>query len=222
MADETDLDRSGRTAIIADIGVICGREGDNVLRKTRAQECLHTGKPAGLLFDPHAERDLPLGEQRGQPATRIAPVQQQQIARREAVKLLKEHLPFAFTWAVKGRRQHEIGARLMAGSEPQADGRGIGSEQSQSVPSPDVTAGVGLADEPVVEGRDRGSCQFDAGLGEGLLGDLPRQLSLVLQVRKELVQLGLNNLAQWRPRMPDPHCRLCSNSVLPSPKLMTC
>ena len=153
------------------------------------------------------------------------------------MKLLKDHLPFAFTGAVKGRRQHEIGARqaqaeenlvrapgarLMAGSEPQAEGRGIGSEQSQSVPSPDVTAGVGLADEPVVEGRDRGSCQFDAGLGEGLLGDLPRQLSLVLQVRKELVQLGLNNLAQWRPRMPDPHCRLCSNSVLPSPKLMTC
>jgi hypothetical protein len=31
---------------------------------------LDTGKPSALLFDPHAERDLPLGEQRSQPATR--------------------------------------------------------------------------------------------------------------------------------------------------------
>ena len=29
-----------------------------------------------------------------------------------------------------------------------------------------------------------------------MLGDLPRQLSLLLQVRKELVQFGLNALAQ--------------------------
>ena len=171
MANETYLDRRGRTAVIADIGIICRRESNDKLRKTRAQECLDTGKPATLLFDPHAERDLPLGEQRGQPPARIAPVQQQQIARREAVKLLKEHLPFAFAGAVKGRRQHEIGtrqaqaeedliraggARLMAGPEPQAEGRGIGSDQSQFVPSPDVTVGVGPVDEPVVEGRDSG------------------------------------------------------------------
>jgi hypothetical protein len=153
MANETYLDRIGRTTIIADIGTISRREGDDEFRKTRAQECLDTGKPSALLFDPHAERDLPLGEQRSQPATWIAPVQQQQIARREAVKLLKEHLPFAFTGAVKGRRQHEIGARQVQ------------------------------AEEDLV--RARGSCQFDAGLGEGLLGELPRQLSLVLQVRKE-------------------------------------
>ena len=47
-----------------------------------------------------------------------------------------------------------------------------------------------------MEGRDGGRCQFDAGLGEGLLGELPRQLNLLLQISKELVQLGLNALAQ--------------------------
>ena len=211
MANETYLDRRGRTAVIADIGIIRRREGDDEFRKTRAQEGLDTGKPAALLFDPHAEGDLPLGEQRGQPATRIAPVQQQQIARREAVELLKEHLPFAFAGAVKGRRQHEIGtrqaqaeedlvsvgrSRLMAGPEPQAEGRGIGGDESQSVPARDVTVGFGPVDEPVIQRWDRGRCQFDAGLGEGLFGDLPCQVGLLLQVRKELVQFGLNALAQ--------------------------
>ena len=59
MAHETYLDRRGRTAIIADIGIIRGREGDDEFRTTRAQEGLDTSKPAGLLFDPHAEEDLP-------------------------------------------------------------------------------------------------------------------------------------------------------------------
>jgi hypothetical protein len=110
MANEAYLDRRGRTAVIADIGGIRRREGNDLLSKTRTQEGSHTGKPAGLLFDPHAEGDLPLGEQRGQPPTRIASVQQQQIATGEAVKLLEEHLPFAFAGAVEGRGQHEIGA----------------------------------------------------------------------------------------------------------------
>ena len=133
MAHETYPDRRGRTAMIADIGSIRGREGNDEFRTTRVQEGSHTGKPAGLLFDPHAEGDLPLGEQRGQPPARVAAVQQQQIARREAVKLLEEHLPFAFARAVEGSGQHEIGtrqtqaeedlvraggARLMAGPEP--------------------------------------------------------------------------------------------------------
>ena len=43
------------------------------------------------------------------------------------------------------------GARLMAGPEPQAEGRGIGGDQSQSVPACDVTVGLGPVDEPVIQ-----------------------------------------------------------------------
>ena len=84
----------------------------------------------------------------------------------------------------------------MAGPESQEEGRGIGGDESQSVPACDVTVGLGPVDEPVIQRWDGGRCQFDAGLGEGLFGDLPRQLNLLLQVRKELIQFGLNALAQ--------------------------
>jgi hypothetical protein len=87
-------------------------------------------------------------------------------------------------------------SRLMAGPEPQSDGRGISGDESQSVPSAKVTVGFGAGDEPVIQGRDGGRCQLAPGLGEGLLGDLAGKLGLLLQVGKKLVQFGLNALAQ--------------------------
>ena len=45
MANETYLDRSGRTAVIEDIGIIRRRKGDDEFRTTRAQECLDKANP---------------------------------------------------------------------------------------------------------------------------------------------------------------------------------
>lgn len=84
----------------------------------------------------------------------------------------------------------------MAGAGPQTEGRGTRRDEPQSMPSCEVTVVFGAGDEPVIEGRDGGRCQLDAGFGQGLLGDLTSELGLLLQVGKALVQFGFNVFAQ--------------------------
>ena len=73
--------RLARAFKVYGIAPVNSAQRDHLLRQPAAQEIAHASKArvAGLL-DPHAKRDAALIQRCHQPARRVAPVKQQQIA----------------------------------------------------------------------------------------------------------------------------------------------
>jgi hypothetical protein len=192
---------------IENIAQISSTQRDHMLQKPTAQEVAHASEArvAGL-FDPHAKRDCTLIQRRHQPATGVTSIQEQQVGTGEAIKMLEQHLAFAFVDAVQRGRKYQFAARQeqtkkdligqrgaldVAGAQTETHGGGIGRNQSQTVPERHKPIVPGMLDEPVVEQRDGSQRQLGTGLGERLLRDLAHQLRSVFQVGKELVEFAL-------------------------------
>ena len=108
---------------------------------------------------------------------------------------------------VQGGGQHQFGARQkqaegdllgtggtcnVAGAAPETQGRCVGGNQAQDMPTWAEAVGIGAFDEPVVKPGNSGRRELGAGLGKRLLGNVAYQLRLLLEVREEFVKFGLN------------------------------
>jgi hypothetical protein len=96
MADQPHGLRLAGTLEVADIAAVGAAQRDHLFQEPAAQEVAHARKArvAGS-FHSHVERDDPLIQSSHQPATGVAPVEQQQVAVAESIKMLKQHLALA-------------------------------------------------------------------------------------------------------------------------------
>ena len=78
-----------------------------------------------------------------------------------------------------------------------------GGDQAQTVPARHKAIVFSALNHPVVEQRDGRQGQLGARLGERLFGDYAHQLRLVVQMRKELIEFGLNTLAHTAEHQRD-------------------
>ena len=111
--------------------------------------------------------------------------------------MLELHLALAFLDVVQGRREHQggtghvqvqakgnlLGARDIDGAALWGKGRGLGGNESPAASARHEAIGVG------------------ARLGDGLFGDVVRELSLLFRTSREFVKFGLSALAHAAERL---------------------
>lgn len=132
--------------------------------------------------------------------------------------MLKQHLALALARAVQRGGKHQFAARQkqakedlvgqrgaldVAGAQTEAHRASVGGDQAQTVPTRHKAIVLGALNHPVVEQRDGRQGQLGARLGEGLFRDFAHQLSLVVQMRKKLIEFGLNALAHTAEHQRD-------------------
>ena len=97
----------------------------------------------------------------------------------------------------------QCGAQNAAGEQTETYHGGGGSNEPQVIPAGTKAVMPRALDAPLVESQNCGVEKLGARLCEGLFRDLVYQLRLLVQMRKELVQLGLDTHAHTAEQRSD-------------------
>lgn len=203
--------RFRRAPEVAHIGGTGWRQAHDLLIQRRFPEGLHGGEAALTGIDAKAKLEAPLLQHGEQPARGVAPIEQQQVARGEAVHLFEQGLSLAGADAVEGGGEHEVGigqvaaqqeclaacrTRHVAGTQAKAQIGAVDGDPAQATPTRDAAGLLDAFDQLRIQGRQGGPTQLGSGLSKGLSRDMPDEGGLLLKVGEEPIEFGLYALGE--------------------------